>query len=53
MKTVRSKIPKNSQENTEVSLHKVAELQPATFRQRCFPVIFTKFLGTLFYRTPV
>ena len=44
---------KNSQENTEVSFNKAAELQLATFRQRCFPVNFTKFLGTPFYRTPV
>ena len=53
VKTVLSKISKNSQENTEISFNKVAELQLATFRQRCFPVNFTKFLGTPFYRTPV
>ena len=53
VKTVLSKISKNSQENTEVSLNKVAELQLATFRQRCFPVNFTKFLGAPFYRIPV
>ena len=53
VKTVLSKISKNSQENTEVSFNKVAEPQLATFRQRCFPVNFAKFLGTPFYRTPV
>ena len=32
----------------KVSFNKAAELQLATFRQRCFPVNFTKFLGTPF-----
>ena len=38
MKTVLSRISQNSEENIEVSFNKDAELQPTTFRQRCFPV---------------
>ena len=53
VKPVLSKISKNSEENTKVSFNKDAELQPTTFRQRCFPVVFTKFLEKLFLRTPV
>ena len=37
VKKVLSKVSKNSQKNTEVSFIKVAELQPATSWQRCFP----------------
>ena len=38
MKTVLSRISQNSEENIEVCFNKDAELQPTTFRQRCFPV---------------
>ena len=40
MNEVLSKISENFQENNEVSFNKVAEFQPVTFWQRCFPVIF-------------
>ena len=45
--------PYAQQENTKVSFNKDAELQPATFRQTCFPVIFATFLEKALLRTPV